>query len=107
MRLPQLETRHVAATGWRLMCRKEESRQLDQWHDDREALAKLRHSGIAAFRNTLDVTFNPQGVAEAFLRELAHVLTDLPSSLHLPPPHVLPRGLAARANASGFAWLWT
>ena len=102
----KLENRHSAISGWALQCRREEAAQLDTWHADVAALHELRRNALAAFSHALDVELNPRGVADAFLRELAYVLTDLPTSLHLPPPHVLPTGMRDWKNMSGYQWMW-
>lgn len=79
---------------------------MDAWHDDASTLARLSENAIAAFTSTLDVELHPRGVADAFLRELAYVLTDLPTAIALPPPHVLPPGMRDWPNMSAYRWMW-
>ena len=63
-------------------------------------------------RDSLDVELHPRGVANGLLRELAYALTDLPTSLSLPPPHLLPAGMRPLSypggwrNLSGVQWMW-
>jgi hypothetical protein len=45
-------------------------------------------------------------VANALLMEMAYALTDRPTSLFLPPPHVLPTGMREWHNLSDKPWLW-
>ena len=56
----------------------------------------LRGDGCVAWAGEAAV------VASAFLRELAHVLTDRPPSIYLPPPHVLPAGMRGWSNMSQY-----
>ena len=109
----RLEDRHKPTTRQgAISCRREEAAQLDAWHDDVATLRRMRRNGLAAFHSFLDVEMHPRGVANALLRELAYVLTDLPTSLYLPPPHVLPAGMrplgtpGAWRNLSDVQWMW-
>ena len=101
-----IQTRHTAASGWRNVCRVEEAQLLDSWHDDVRTLATVRRNAIAAFVAALDVELHPRGVANALLMEMAYALTDRPTSLFLPPPHVLPTGMREWRNLSDKPWLW-
>ena len=101
-----IQTRHTAASGWRNVCRVAEAQQLDAWHDDVRTLATVRRNAIAAFVAALDVELHPRGVANALLKEMAYALTDRPTSLFLPPPHVLPTGMREWRNLSDKPWLW-
>jgi hypothetical protein len=101
-----IQTRHTAASGWRNVCRVEEAQLLDAWHDDVRTLATVRRNAIAAFVAALDVELHPRGVANALLMEMAYALTDRPTSLFLPPPHVLPTGMREWRNLSDKPWLW-
>ena len=102
----RIENRHAVSSGWVVRCRAEEAAQLDAWHDDVRTLAAMRRNALAAFIGALDVELHPRGVANALLREIAYVLTDRPTSLHLPPPHVLPTGMRQWANMSQVKWMW-
>jgi len=106
----RLEDRHSGkagqAQGRTHKCRVEEANQLDMWHEDGATLTALRRNALAAFDTALDVELHPRGVANAFLRELAYALTDKPTSLHLPPPHVQPEGMQSWSNMSNYWWLW-
>jgi hypothetical protein len=103
----KLEDRHTVHTDDQVAaCRRDEAALVDKWHQDEQTILRMRRAGIHAFRAHLDVELHPRGVADAFLRELAYALTDVPASLFLPPPHVLPPGMHEWANMSRFRWLW-
>ena len=92
---------------WMFSCRTEEAKLLDGWHADTSTLQQLRANGLAAFREALDIEYNPRGVATALLRELAHVLDDKPPSIYLPPPFLLRDPLMHLwPNMSTFSYLW-
>ena len=90
----------------RMACRREEAALLDKWHNDEATLERMRRNAVEVFSAFLDVELHPRGVADAFLRELSHVLTDVPASLFLPPPNVLPMGMRQWANMTRFQFLW-
>ena len=101
------EREGVGMLGERVVsCRRQEAAQLDRWHADVLTLSQMRRNAIEAFSAHLNVEVRPRGVCDAFLRELAYILTDLPGSLFLPPPHVLPLGMKEWENMTSFAWLW-
>ena len=102
-----LNDRFAPASGWKMTCRIAEAAQLDGWHDDAHMLELMRSNAVSAFRASLDVEGNPRGVANALLRELAYVLTDLPHTFYLPPPHLVPSGMRAWPNMTEKQWLWT
>lgn len=91
---------HVAS------CRRDEAALVEEWNQDESTTMRMRRAAIHAFRAHLDVELHPRGVADAFLRELAYALTDVPASLFLPPPHLLPPGMREWGNMSRFQWLW-
>lgn len=99
--------RFSAISGWKVTCRREEAALLDTWHDDVASLEPMRANAVSAFRAVLDVEGNPRGVANALLRELAYVLTDLPHTFYLPPPHLLPPNMRTWENMTQKQWLWT
>jgi len=59
-----------------LRCREEEAEWIDQIHDDRALVDRVRRNGQAAFLATMDLEFNPRGVVDALLQELPYVLDD-------------------------------
>ena len=80
--------------GWKRnkACRIREAAWLDAWHDEPERLARLRRNGQAAFLASMDVEYNPRGVADALLQvtPIIHV----PATLHTQPndaTHATPR----------------
>ena len=51
-------------------------RWLDAAHDNATLMERVRRNGQAAFEATMNVEFNPRGVVNALLQELAYVLED-------------------------------
>ena len=102
----RLGLRYEEASNWVGTCRREEASILNGWYEDATTVAQMRRNGLEAFSTALDVELNPKGVASAMLRELAYVFTDVPASVFLPPPHMLPPGLKQWPNMSNLQWLW-